>query len=177
MKIYTTSRYTEDLSKFTDEELQSFGIYDRAYAKLPISLDKFEFYLNADGYATVSFGVKSHKYLDVYYNTSTNLRYNNDLKEVPFYPKGISIETQEKFRHKTELMMLPVSRLMVWLEPDNKEEAEILNGVACILYSNWHYDMMIVPFDKFNPKENTNDNIVGDLDDDLLYTKDIFNDI
>jgi hypothetical protein len=176
MKIYITSQFTKDLTSITAEELESFGICSLKYAKLPIKLEKFKFYLNEDGYAVISFDTKNHKYLDIDYNTSTNLRYDSDFEEFPFHPRGFSIRTHEKYRHETNLTMLPVSRLMLWLEPDNEEEAEIIDGEVCILPSRGHYEIVIVPYSKFKPRENTSDNILEDFDVDVLYTKDIFDD-
>jgi hypothetical protein len=181
MKIYTSSQITQDLSRFTDEDLELFNIPSREDAQLPIKIHSFEFSLNEDGYVVITFGSKNHKYLDVRYNTSTNLRFYNDYKDAPFRPRGLNVETQDRVQYgaipaKPPYLRSPVSHLTIWLEPDNEKECEIIDGAACVLTCGWQYEIVIVPFEKFRSKQDREEDLIGDLNEDELYIKDIFSD-
>ena len=70
--------------------------------------------------------------------------------------------------------MLPISRMMIWLEPDTKEEADALNGMACILPSKWEYEIVIVPYDRFYAPDDNRRDPIEKLEEGFVYTVDLF---
>ena len=178
MKIYIDKQYTEDLSEYTDEQLKSWGIHSRKSAELPIKISNFDLSLNADGYVTLSFTTSNHKYLNVEYRTSSSRRIDKDFKNKPWCSEGIEISTCEEFKSGEYFdgapMMSSVSRLMIWLEPDTQQEKEAICGVMCVMPTKWAYSMIIVPYDKFAPRDYSEFESIDQLEDDVVYSNSLF---
>jgi hypothetical protein len=178
MKIYADKQYTEDLSSYTDEQLKSWGIYSRKSAELPIKISSFDLSLNEDGYAVLSFKSANHKYLDVEYRTSSSRRIDEDYKNKPWCSRGIEISTCEEFKSSEYSdgvpMMLPVSRLMIWLEPDTPAEEKAITGVMCVMPVKWAYEMIIIPYSKFAASEASEFEPISELEDDVIYSNSLF---
>jgi hypothetical protein len=178
MKIYIDKQVTEDLSKYSDEELKLWGIYSREHAQLPIAISDFNLDLNPDGYAILTFKTDNHKYLDIQYRTSSSRRVDEDYKNKPWSSQGIEISTHEEFKGGDygdgKAMMLPVSRLMIWLEPDTLAEKEAIDGMMCVIATKWQYEMIIVPYGKFYSDSESKFDPIDKFEDDLVYSSDLF---
>lgn len=179
MKIYADRIHTEDLSEFSDEELKSWGIYSREHAQKPIALSDINVELNEDGNVLITFKTNNHKYLNVEYNTSTSARIDEDYKNKPWSSKGLEISSHEEYQAGDygdgKPMMLPISRMMIWLEPDTQEENDALSGIACDLASKWGYEIVILPYDKFYAPDDNRRDPIEKLEEDYVYTVDLFN--
>lgn len=178
MKIYIDKQITEDLSKYTNEQLKSWDIYPRKHAQLPIAISNFSLDLNADGYVVLSFKTANHKYLDVQYRTSSSRRIDEDYASKPWSSQGIEISTHEEFQSGDygdgTAIMSPVSRLMIWLEPDTLAEKQAIGGVVCVLPTKWEYQIIIVPYDRFFPDDEAKFDPIDKLEDDVIYSADLF---
>jgi hypothetical protein len=178
MKIYIDKQYTKDLSCYTDEQLESWGIYSRKSAELPIKISDFDLSLNEDGYAVLSFKTANHKYLNVQYRTSSSRRMDEDYENKPWSSQGIEISTCEEFKsgeyYDGAPMMSSVSRLMIWLEPDTQQEKEAIAGVLCVMPTKCAYQMIVVPYNKFAPRDDSEFESIGELEDDVIYSNSLF---
>jgi len=175
MKIYIDTPVTQDLSNFADDQLEAWGIYSRENAAKPIHIKNFRLGLNADGYVAISFATENHKYLDVCYNTWSSARIDEDYVEKPWGSKAIRLSTHDEYQDGEysvgDPMMLPISIMSIWLEPDSKEEDAALNGVACILPTKWSYEIVIVPFSKFDSDDSEP---ISEFEDEAVYTNELF---
>lgn len=149
MKIYTDPQFTEDISKYTDEELAQCGVYNRECASKPIKLKNVDLYKNEKGQLTVRFETVNHKYLNVRYSTISSRRIEDDGKKL--WSSSIEIETLEKYPFKDEktgetLFNSSVSQLTLWLEPDTEEEEDMLSGVMAVLPLKWEYSLVLIPY-------------------------------
>lgn len=178
MKIYIDKQATEDLSKYTDEQLKSWNIDRREHAQLPIAISDFNLGLNPDGYVILTFKTDNHKYLDIQYRTSSSRRVNEDYADKPWSSRGIEICTHEEFKAGDygdgTAMMLPVSRLIIWLEPDTLAEKEAIDGLMCVMPTKWQYEMIIVPYGKFYSDDDSEFDPIDELEDDVVYGNDLF---
>ena len=178
MKIYADRINTKDLSDFSDEQLISWGIHSREYAQKPISISDINVELNEDKNVLITFKTNNHKYLNVEYNISTSARIDEDYKNKPWSCKGLQISSHEEYQASDygdgKPLMLPISRMVIWLEPDTQEEHDALSGIACDLASKWEYEIVILPFDKFYASDDNRDPIEK-LEEDYVYDVDLFN--
>ena len=71
--------------------------------------------------------------------------------------------------------MDPISRMMIWLEPDTQKENDALNGIACDLASKWEYEIVILPYDKFYAPDDNRRDPIEKLEEGYVYTVDLFN--
>ena len=179
MKIYADRIRTKDLSKFSDEQLKSWGIYSREYAQKPIAISDINVELNEDGNVLITFKTNNHKYLNVEYNISTSARIDEDYKNKPWSCKGLQISSHEEYQASDygdgKPLMLPISRMVIWLEPDTQEEHDALSGIACDLASKWEYEIVILPFDKFYAPDDNRRDPIEKLEEDYVYDVDLFN--
>lgn len=152
MKLYITNEFTRDLSRFTDDELKSFGIYDRSAASAPINIDDIAIGKNARGLLVVSILTPNHKYLNINYSMSTNAV--GGAERSAWFSRGFQIQTHDEVPYSDEdPFMVPVSSLDLWLTPESDEEDESINGVAAALACKWQYDITIVPYKDFDSRK------------------------
>lgn len=179
MKIYADRINTKDLSQFSDEQLKSWGIYSREYAQKPIALSDINVELNEDKNVLITFKTNNHKYLNVEYNISTSARIDQDYKNKPWSCRGLQISSYEEYQDGELIlgtpMMLPISRVTLWLEPDTQEENDAINGIACDLASKWEYEIVILPYDKFYASDDNRRDPIEKLEEDYVYDVDLFN--
>jgi len=175
MKIYIDPIRTQDLSNFADDQLEAWGIHSREYAGKPILVKDFRLGLNADGAVAISFKTENHKYLDVQYRMSSSARIDEDYVNKPWGSQCIEISTYEEYQEgdygNGTPLMLPISRMNIWLEPDTKEEDAAISGVACILPAKWAYEIVIVPFEKFSSDDT---DPIDVFEENTVYTNELF---
>ena len=172
MKLYANQQSTKDLSRFTDDELKSFGIACREYAQQPIILKNISLNKNSKGQLVLTFDTENHKYLKVEYGMWSNRRVNEDYNEYPWGSHCFGISTPCEYKESDfsdgEPLMLSVSNLEIWLEPDTAEEDTMLSGLACILPTKYSYSIAIIPWAdlEIDVKE---DDIIPNLESDMIY--------
>jgi len=84
MKLYFTPQYTEDLSRFSDSKLESFGIFSREYSQTPILITNLALEKNSKGQLVITFDSENHKYLKCQYGITSAGNIDNDFVENPF---------------------------------------------------------------------------------------------
>jgi len=148
MKLYLDKQMTEDLSRFSNEELESFDIYSREYAQKQILLKGVSLDKNAKGQLVIQFNSENHKYLRCEFGIWTNQCIEDDYETCKFGAKGLRISTFGKFKdEKLGNSMRPISSLTMWLEAESEEEEKLLNGQALIVPMKWNYVIVIIPWE------------------------------
>lgn len=169
MKIYVEPQITEDISQYSDEELKECGTYEREYSTKPIVLSSVSLKKNSKGQYVFSFATKNHKYLNIEYSISSSRRESDDGKK--YWSRCFRISTCQQYPFKDEktnkkLFESSISTLRVWLEPDNDEENELINGKIAVFPTKWQYHVVIIPFEDMKILAENN---IKTLEEEVIY--------
>jgi hypothetical protein len=162
MKLYISSVVNEDPSN-------------------PISIPVFKFGYNKEGYFSITFDTKNHKYLNIDADARTTVRYTED--NLRFCSIILTLESQEKYYEfkgfkslwqeirwlfkypslgQWKNVLFPFydfskNRVEIHIEPENEAERDSLDGKLSVLALRWEYGLVFIPYDRYNIVGNVNE--------------------
>ncbi len=150
MKFLIEEPKTRNLNAFSNEELKSFGIFQRHHASLPIALSNLVLDVNDKNQLVINATSVNHRWLKVSYNDVGSRRLGTDFFANPFPLRGIKLETSECVLQKASVInalphRLPISTMMIWLEPDSAEEHAMLSGQVAVSTAGHSLSIAIIP--------------------------------
>lgn len=173
MLVYTDSDYCVELSKLksmSDADLAKTNIFRESceYYTSPIALKNVNVKRNAKGYLTIHFETHDPKYLNIFPAMSYRSWGVDAGVNCEYGSRGIIINSQSEYFDARLGFNRPCQTLELILEPETKEEADMLKGVVATMPSKYEHDLVIVPFSDFESIERNGVDI--DVDDIVEFS-------